>query len=114
MSKILNSWTLMEFGTEFGRVVNRQEWNPEGGQPFHTLSFRPSKESNKATYVHYSSKMGELSPKQLKEQKDGLQIVQVEVDEETKASRAAKGQQLESYKLCRKGELNFGEEVELF
>lgn len=114
MGKILNSWSLFSFAEDFGTVVNKKQWEPEEGAPFSTLSFRPSKDSTKATYVHFSSNLGELSGKQLKEQRDDLQIVQIEVAPDVLARRAAKGQQLESYKLCRKGELDYGEEIDLW
>lgn len=104
----------MAFAKAFGEVINEQVWEPADGDPFKTLSFRESEDTGTAVYVHYSSKLGEISEEELIREVDNLQVVELVVDPETLARRASKGQQLESYRLCRKGELNFGKRIHLF
>jgi glucan phosphorylase len=113
-NRIINSWSFLAFAGEFGKVINRQHWTPAEGAPFETLSFRESKDTTKAKYVHFSKQLGELSNKELKDQMGDLQVVELKVDPEVLASRAEKGQQLETYKLCKKGQIDFGEEIDLF
>ena len=110
-NNIINHWSFLAFAGEFGKVINKQVWTPEEGSPFATLSFRLSKDDTKAKYVHFSSKLGELSKEQLKTLRNELQVIQREVDAETLARRAAKGQQLETYILCKKGQIDFGEDL---
>lgn len=112
--RIINSWSLIAFAGKFGKVINKKYRTPENGTPFPTLSFRPSKDSTAATFVHFSSKLGDLDASQLKAMKDDLQIVQYDVEDDVLASRAEKGFQLESYILCRKGQIDYGEEIDLF
>ena len=111
---IIKSWSFLAFAGEYGKTINRQTWTPEKGDPFETLSFRQSKDTPEAKYVHFSSKLGVLSNKDLKDMMGDLQVIQRKVDPEVLARRAEKGQQLESFILCKKGTFDFGEEVDLF
>ena len=115
--RIINHWSFIGFAEQFGKVVNRQTRTPENGDPFETLSFRHSREDNDphaAKYVHFSSKLPYMSNKDLKEQMNDLQVIEWETSPEVAAARAEKGYQVETYILCRQGQVDFGEEVDLF
>ena len=81
---IKNSWSLISFARSHGRMKVAPFVNKETGEAFKSCAFLSSE--GEITLVAFSSKLGELTPKQIAAQKDDLQVVQL--------ARA-------SYKLCR-------------
>ena len=92
---IKNSWSLISFAKLHGRMKVAPFVNSETGTPFKSCAFIDSE--NNVTLVAFSSKLGELSPAEIVNQKDNLQVVQLESG---------------SFKLCKKGENNW-EDVNL-
>ena len=83
---IKNSWSLISFAKSHGRMKVAPFVNKETGEAFKSCAFLSS--DGEVTLVAFSSNLGELTPKQIAEQKDDLQVVQL-----------GSG----SYKLCRAG-----------
>ena len=84
----LPSWSLVAFATSFGRMMVGSFTN-EDGIPFKSCIFVKGIEK---TFVGFSQKLGELTPEQISEQKDKLQVVRLDSGK---------------YKLCRVGENNW-------
>lgn len=83
---IKNSWSLVAFAKAHGRMKVAPFINKATGECFKSCAFLSSDGS--ITLVAFSSKLGELTPKEIAAQKDDLQVVQLESD---------------TYKLCRAG-----------
>ena len=83
---IKNSWSLISFAKSHGRMKVAPFVNKETGEAFKSCAFLSP--DGEVTLVAFSSKLGELTPKQIAEQKDDLQVVQLESG---------------SYKLCKTG-----------
>lgn len=83
---IKNSWSLISFARTHGRMKVAPFVNKETGECFKSCAFLNS--DGEITLVAFSSKLGELTPKQIAAQKDDLQVVQLESG---------------SFKLCRTG-----------
>ena len=83
---IKNSWSLISFAKSHGRMKVAPFVNKETGEAFKSCAFLSS--DGEITLVAFSSKLGELTPKQIAAQKDDLQVVQLESG---------------SFKLCRAG-----------
>ena len=83
---IKNSWSLISFARTHGRMKVAPFVNKETGECFKSCAFLDS--DGEITLVAFSSKLGELTPKQIAAQKDDLQVVQLESG---------------SFKLCRTG-----------
>ena len=83
---IKNSWSLISFARTHGRMKVAPFVNRETGECFKSCAFLSSE--GEVTLVAFSSKLGELTPKQIAAQKDELQVVQLESD---------------TYKLCKAG-----------
>ena len=83
---IKNSWSLISFARTHGRMKVAPFVNKETGECFKSCAFLGS--DGEITLVAFSSKLGELTPKQIAEQKDDLQVVQLESG---------------SFKLCKTG-----------
>lgn len=86
-STIKNSWSLIAFAKTHGKMQVGKFSNGDTGEIFKSCIFTDS--DNTRTFVAFSSKMGELTPKEIAQQKDDLQVVQLESG---------------NYKLCKKGE----------
>lgn len=86
-STIKNSWSLIAFAKKFGKMQVGKFANGDTGEIFKSCIFTDS--ANTRTFVAFSSKMGELTPKEIAQQKNDLQVVQLESG---------------NYKLCKKGE----------
>lgn len=83
---IIKSWSLMAFAKEFGPKMQVGQFaNKETGEEFHSCIFT---KGDDRTFVAFSSKMGELTPKDIVAQKDELQVVQL---------------QSGNYSLCKQG-----------
>lgn len=83
---IKNSWSLISFAKAHGRMKVAPFVNKETGECFKSCAFLGS--DGEITLVAFSSKLGELTPKQIAEQKYNLQVVQLESG---------------SFKLCKAG-----------
>lgn len=83
---IKNSWSLISFAKIYGKMKVAPFVNKETGEAFKSCAFLSS--DGEITLVAFSSKLGELTPKQIATQKDDLQVVQLESG---------------SFKLCRAG-----------
>ena len=84
---IKNSWSLISFAKAHGRMKVAPFVNKETGECFKSCAFLSPE--GEVTLVAFSSKLGELTPKQIAEQKDDLQVVQLESG---------------TYKLCKAGD----------
>jgi len=93
---IKNSWSLLAFAKSHGKMQVGEFANKETGETFKSCIFT-NPDDNSRCFVAFSSKMGELSPKEIAEQKDQLQVVELESG---------------NYSLCRQG-ANAWEDVEL-
>lgn len=94
MSKIVNRVSLREFRKDFDALKLAPMVNKETGEPFMSLVFikrteKDGKVVEDKTFVGFSSKMGALTPSEIKENVSFLQVVTLESG---------------SHKLCRKGE----------
>lgn len=97
-TKILNSWTLLAFARMKGKLMVADNCvNKDTGDKFTTCVFvdpsNPDEETNK-TWVPFSKKLGVLTPQQIVQQKDSLQVVERESGK---------------YALCKKGENSWTE-----
>lgn len=93
---IKNSWSLLAFAKSHGKMQVGDFVNNETGEAFKSCIFT-NPEDNSRCFVAFSSKMGELSPREIAEQKDSLQVVELESG---------------NYSLCKQG-ANAWEDVEL-
>ena len=84
---IKNSWSLLAFARMKGKMQVGEFVNKETGDTFKSCIFTDG--DNNRSFVAFSSKLGELTPRQIAEQKDNLQVVQLEAG---------------NYSLCRQGE----------
>ena len=92
---IKNSWSLISFARSHGKMKVAPFVNKETGEAFKSCAFLSP--NGEVTLVAFSSKLGELTPKQIAAQKDDLQVVQLESG---------------SFKLCKTGH-NTWEDVDL-
>ena len=83
---IKNSWSLISFAKSHGKMKVAPFVNKDTGETFKSCAFISPE--GEITLVAFSSKLGELTPKQIAAQKDDLQVVQLESG---------------SFKLCRTG-----------
>ena len=73
---IVNSWSLIAFAKTYGPKMQVGEFaNKETGEVFKSCIFS---NGEARTFVAFSSKMGELSPREIASMKDDLQVVQLE------------------------------------
>ena len=91
---IVNSWSLIAFAREHGKMQVGEFANKETGEVFKSCIF--SNGDNRC-FVAFSSKMGELTPREIAAKKDELQVVQLESG---------------NYSLCKVGQ-NAWEDVDL-
>ena len=91
---IVNSWSLIAFAKAHGKMQVGEFANKETGETFKSCIF-----SNGDTrcFVAFSSKMGELTPREIVSMKNDLQVVQLESG---------------NYSLCKQGQ-NAWEDVDL-
>ena len=93
---IKNSWSLLAFAKSHGKMQVGDFVNKETGEAFKSCIFTNPEDSSRC-FVAFSSKMGELTPREIAEQKDSLQVVELESG---------------NYSLCKQG-ANAWEDVEL-
>lgn len=87
---VKQTWPLLEFARLHGKMKVAPFVDSETGKTFKICAFIDSE--NNVTLVAFSSKLGELTPKEISAQKHELQVVQLESG---------------NYKLCRKGKKIF-------
>ena len=74
---IKNSWSLIDFAKSHGKMQVGEFANQESGEIFKSCIFtNPS--DNTRTFVAFSSKLGPLTPQEIAEKKDDLQVVELE------------------------------------
>ena len=94
---IKNSWSLISFARAHGPQMKVAPFvNKDTGESFNSCVF--INDERELTLVNFSSNLGELTPQQIANQKNDLQVVQLESG---------------SYKLCKAGsdtwqEVNLG------
>lgn len=100
-SKIVNSWSLMAFARAKGPKMQVGEFtNKESGDKFKSCIF--TDKEGERTFAAFSSKLGELTPRQIVEQKNELQVVELETE----------GYENHHFALCKQGQ-NSWEDVDL-
>lgn len=108
---IKNSWSLKDFFKTHGKMKIANMKNSETNEEYKCLAFENPVNHN-ICFVSFSSNLGELSGSEIKNMKDDLQVVELNVDEDVAKRRAENGRQVESYSLCAKGN-NSWEDVDL-
>ena len=93
---IKNSWSLLAFAKTHGRMQVGEFVNGDTGEAFKSCIFTNPEDQSRC-FVAFSSKMGELTPREIMDQKDSLQVVELESG---------------NYSLCKQG-ANAWEDVEL-
>lgn len=92
---IKNSWSLLAFARIHGRMQVGSFTNSDSGEKFKSCIFTDSE--GERCFVAFSSKLGELTPREIASDKDNLQVVQLESGH---------------YSLCKRGQNNW-EDVDL-
>lgn len=107
--RIINHWSLIAFAHQFGADLAVGTCKSSDGTEFQAVSF--TDETDKRTYVDFGGSLsGGLSFEEIVARANDLQVVQLTTDPEALARRQAKAAatgkpvQLETYKLCKKGE----------
>lgn len=72
---VVNSWSLLAFAQQKGKMQLGDFLNKETGETFKSCIFTDAK--NEHTFVAFSSKLGELTPQQIVAMKGELQVVQL-------------------------------------
>lgn len=94
---IVNSWSLIAFAKSHGKMQVGEFTNSQTNEEFKSCIFTDPSD-NTRVFVAFSSNLGELTPKQIVEMKDQLQVVELESG---------------NYSLCKVGQ-NSWEDVNLF
>ena len=77
MKGIKDSWSLIDFAKSHGKMQVGEFANSDTGEMFKSCIFtNPS--DNTRTFVAFSSKLGVLTPKEIAEKKNDLQVVELE------------------------------------
>lgn len=101
MPGIKTSWSLLAFARSHGnmKVVPCHRTDPDTGKvtAFKSCAFIDPNDESNVCFVSFSSKLGELAPQEIAEQKDELQVVQLKTG---------------NYILCKRG-ANAWEDVNL-
>lgn len=93
---IINSWSLMAFARTHGKKMQVGSFvNKESGEQFKSCIF--TNNEGERCFVAFSSNLGELTPREIANQKNELQVVQLESGH---------------YSLCKQGQ-NSWEDVDL-
>ena len=75
--RIINVWPLLEFAKAHGKMQVGEFANKETGEVFKACIFTKLDDGTR-TFVAFSTKLGELTPKQIADMKNELQVVQLE------------------------------------
>lgn len=101
---IKNSWSLLAFVRMKGTPHPNTSVNTVTGERFQNLAFVD--DADNITFVAFSSKLGVLKPEEIKARKHELQVVKLNPDPKTNKEGG--------YLLCKAGNLNLGEAIDLF
>lgn len=74
---IKNSWSLINFAKSHGKMQVGSFANDQTGETWKSCIFT-NPDNQERTFVSFSRNLGELSPYEIKEQKDNLQVVECE------------------------------------
>lgn len=74
--RIINVWSLLEFAKAHGKMQVGEFCDKETGKVFKSCVF--TQPDGTRTFVAFSTKLGELTPKQIVDMKNELQVVQLE------------------------------------
>lgn len=74
---IKDSWSLIEFAKSHGKMQIGEFVNQESGEIFKSCIFTNPNDKTR-TFVAFSSKLGALTPKEIEERKDELQVVELD------------------------------------
>lgn len=88
-SGVKNSWSLVSFAHQFGKMQVGKFKNSSTGEEFSSCIFS---DGDTRTFVAFSRNLGELSPKEIAAQKDSLQVVE---------NTGSEGQRV--FTLCKSG-----------
>lgn len=99
---VKKNWSLLAFAREHGNPRPNHGKNKTTNEEFDNLAFVDK--NGEYTFVAFSTKLGVMQPKEIVEQKDNLQVVLLPATEDKK----------EKYVLCKAGNINTGEEIDLF
>lgn len=86
---IKKSWSLLDFAKSHGRMQVGDFVNKETGEAFSSCIFTDPNDSSARCFVHFSSKLGALSPAAIADRKNSLQVVELQTG---------------SYVLCAQGD----------
>lgn len=100
---IKKSWSLLAFVRMKGTPHSNTSVNTETGERFQNLAFVD--DADNITFVAFSSKLGVLKPEEIKARKHELQVVKLNPDPKTNKEGG--------YLLCKAGNLNLGEAIDL-
>lgn len=107
-SRIINSWSLFAFAEKFGGDIAVGVCRDSAGEEFPASTFT---KNGVRTFVTFGGSLeGGLSFEEIVAQSDSLQVVELETSKETierrmqRAKETGETAQLETYKLCKKGE----------
>lgn len=78
MQGIKNSWSLVAFARSHGKMQVGEFVNKESGELFKSCIFTDSNDASSRCFVAFSSKLGVLTPKEIADKKDELQVVELE------------------------------------
>ena len=99
---IENSWSLLAFARMKGMPHPNTSKNSITGETFNNLVFIDK--DNNRTFVAFSAKLGKLSPEEIKARKNELQVIKLNPTADGKEG---------GYLLCKAGNLNIGEAIDL-
>lgn len=74
---IVNSWSLIAFAKSHGKMQVGDFVNKETGEEFKSCIFT-NPEDDTRTFVAFSSKLGELTPREIAARRNELQVVELE------------------------------------
>lgn len=97
MKGIVNSWSLIAFAKTHGSMQVGEFTSSVDGKGFKSCIFTDKANPANKTFVAFSSKLGVLTPKEIAQQKDSLQVVELESG---------------NFSLCKQG-ANSWEDVDL-
>lgn len=107
-SRIINSWSLFAFAQLKGADIAVGTCTADDGTSFQAITFN---QGSKRTFVDFGESLnGGLSFEEICAQANNLQVVELQTLPEvlerrrTKAAQTGREVQLETYKLCKKGE----------
>lgn len=78
MQGIKNSWSLVAFARSHGKMQVGEFVNKESGELFKSCIFTDPNDASSRCFVAFSSKLGVLTPKEIADKKDELQVVELE------------------------------------